>query len=167
MAMNQREAVYTTTLNALADAGVAFDDGQNVEDVVTKDMRKSIIACISSAILKGEVEMSAEGRVKYADEPKMRNYVSGLVSNWFRKDKRLNGGVKHEIKNPGSRAGAGDEQLKALKTLRATKTDDADALKAIDEAIASRKAELGTKKVEITEEMLSLIPADLRSKLGL
>lgn len=167
MTMNQRESVYQSTMNVLADAEIAFDDGQNVEDVVTKELRKSVIAVVTASIISGETEMSTEGRAKYCDEQKMRNYVSGLVSNWFRKDKRLNGGVKHEIKNPGSRVGSGDEQLKALKALRATKTDDADALAAIDEAIAARKAEVGTKKVEVTEAQLALIPEGLRAKLGL
>lgn len=167
MSMNQRESVYQATMNVLADAGIAFDDGQNVEDVVTKDLRKTVIAVVTASIISGETEMTSEGRAKYSDEQKMRNYTSGLVSNWFRKDKRLNGGVKHEIKNPGSRAGSGDEQLKALKALRTAKADDAEAVKVIDAAIAERRAEVGTKKVEVTEAQLALIPESLRAKLGL
>ena len=64
---------------------------------------------------------------KYSTIEKMRSYASGLVNNWFRKDIRLNGGMKYEVKNPGSRQGAGDQQLKALKTLRDMKAGDAEA----------------------------------------
>jgi hypothetical protein len=167
MARNQRECVYVTTMNVLADAGVNFDDGQadGVKPLVTDAMLKSIVGICALSILSGETEMTAEGRAKYTDEKKMRVYASGLVNNWFRKDKRLNGGVKHEAANPGSRAGSGDEQLKALKAFRATKTDAAE-LKLIDEAIATRKAEIAqTKAVVLTDEQIALIPESLRSLL--
>ncbi len=170
MGLNQREGVYTATLNVLAEAGINFDDGQpgGVEAVVTKEHRAQIIGIVTSAILSGEVEMSAEGRAKYSDEAKMKGYVGGLVSNWFKKDKRLNGNVTHAISNPGSRAGAGDEQLKALKALRATRAEDPSAVAAIDAAIAERKAELAQAKAPVlSDEMLALIPSDLRSKLGI
>lgn len=169
--MNQREAVYVTTMNVLADNNVNFDDEQagGVEKVLTKDMRATVILTICQGFLAGEVEMSEDGKAKYfADEKKLKSYVNGLVSNWYRKDKRLNGGVKHEIKNPGSRAGAGDDQIKALKALRETKVGDAEALAAIDAAIEARKSEIKpTNKVELTDAMIALIPADLKAKLGL
>ena len=169
-AINQREAVYVTTMNVLADHEIPFDDGQagGAEAVVTKDMRKSIVDCISLAILAGEVEMSTEGKAKYNDIKKMKTYVSGLVSNWYRKDPRLNGATKYKAKNPGSRAGSGDEQIKALKTLRQVKAEDAEAVAVIDQAIEARKAELGASKtVELTDDMIACLPAELRSKLGL
>lgn len=168
--MKQKDAVYTTTMNVLAENNVPFDDGQEggVEKVVSKEIRASIIGAVTSAILAGEVVMSADGLAKYDTEDKMRGYVSGLVSNWFRKDSRLNGNVKYEIKNPGSRAGAGDSQMKALKDLRAAKADDEAAVKVIDEAIEKRKNELkATKTVEITEETIAALPEDVRAKLGL
>jgi hypothetical protein len=170
MANKQREAVYLATMAVLADHGINFDDGQagGVEAVVTKELRRDIIQVVTTSLLAGETEMSAEGRAKYTDEKSMKGYVNGLVSNWFRKDLRFNGNVKHEIKAPGSRAGSGDEVLKALKTLREVKADDAEAVVLIDAKIAERKAEIGTKKTAtITDEMLALVPAELRAKLGL
>ena len=168
--MKQNQAVYVATMNCLADAGIPFDDHQEggVEKVVTKEIRANIIACVTNGLLSGEVEMSAEGKAKYDTEGKMRGYVSGLVSNWFRKDTRLNGNVKHTVKNPGSRAGAGDEQIKALKLLREVKADDAEAVAEIDKAIERRRAELKpTRSVELTDEQIALLPADLRAKLSL
>lgn len=168
--LNQRESVYVATLNVLADAGVNFDDGQSptATELVSKDMRKSIMSIVTTSIMSGETDMSTEGRAKYDTEDKMRSYVSGLVNNWFRKDPRLNGSTKYTAKNPGSRAGAGDEQLKALKALRATKTDDAEALAVIDQAIEARKAELGKAKVvELTAEQIEALPESVRKSLGL
>ncbi len=168
--LNQRESVYVATMNVLADAGINFDDGQSVtaQELVTKDMRKSIMSIVTQSIIAGETDMSSEARAKHDTEDKVRGYVSGLINNWFRKDKRLNGGNKYETKNPGSRAGAGDEQLKALKALRATKADDAEALAVIDAAIASRQSELKvTKTVALTQEQIDALPANVRESLGL
>ena len=166
--MKQRESVYLATMSVLADAGVAFDDGGDVSKVKGySDHRKNIIQIVTTSILAAETEMSAEGRAKYTDEKLMKGYVNGLVSNWHRKDVRFNGNVKYEAKNPGSRAGSGDEVLKALKALRETKVGDAEAITAIDSAIESRKAEIGKKVVTITEEQIALIPEELRKTLGL
>jgi len=169
--LNQRQSVYLATMNVLADAGINFDDGQaaTAAEVVTKDMRHSIMSIVTESIRSGETEFSAEATAKHDTEPKVRSYVSGLVNNWFRKDTRLNGGAKYVTKAPGSRAGAGDEQLKALKALRATKSDDADALTVIDAAIANRQTEIKVAKptVTLTAEQVEALPASVREALGL
>ena len=165
---NQREAVYQATKSILIENNIPHEDGQDVDGIVSKEMRATIIAIVCSGFQTGDVEMSAEGKIKYEDPKKLKGYVSGLVSNWFRKDTRLNGGEKYSAKNPGSRTGAGDEQLKVLKTLRAAKADDDEAVAAIDAAIEARKLELTpTKSVTLSADQINLIPAELRSKLGI
>jgi hypothetical protein len=57
------------------------------------------------------------------DDAALLKYIPGLVNNWVRKDKRLNGGAKYLPKNPGSRTGSGDEVLRNLKALLATQKD--------------------------------------------
>lgn len=167
--INQRESVYVATMNVLADHSVNFDEGQDVSTVMTKDIRKEIVAIVTQSIMAGETEFSAEASTKHDTEPKVRAYTSGLVNNWHRKDKRFNGGTKYEAKNPGSRTGSSDEQIKALKTLRTTKEGDEEALKVIDAAITERKAELANAKAKVTmsDAQMALIPADLKAKLGL
>lgn len=168
MTMNQKEAVYVTTMNILAEAEIPFDDGMDVSKIITKEQRATVIAIVSKGFLDGEVEMTTEAKAKYPTMDKMKGYVNGLVSNWFRKDERLNGGGKYVAKNPGSRAGVGDAQLKALKTLREMKAGDADAIKAIDEHIAKRKAELNVaKQVILTPDQIAKLPPELRISLGL
>ena len=164
--MKQVEAVYVTTMNVLAEKGVPFDDGQNVSDIVTKEIRSEIIAVLVNGFETDQIEFSADAKAKYFSTDRIKTYVNGLVSNWFRKDPRLNGGVKHQPKHPGSRAGSGDEQIKALKALRKLKLDDAEALAAIDTAIANRTAEL-QPKATLTQEQIDNLPFELRQQLGL
>jgi hypothetical protein len=82
------------------------------------------------------------------NDTELKAYVSGLQSNWLRKDKRLNGGVKYEAKNPGSRAGSGDAQLRALRALLNTKVDGAQRAE-IQRYIDKRVAELKPATVTI------------------
>ena len=73
----------------------------------------------------------------------MKKYVSGLVNNWVRKNKEFNCGNTYAAKNPGSRAGSTDPQMKALKTLLSQLgEDDATAIAEVKSAIEARKAEI-------------------------
>jgi hypothetical protein len=92
------------------------------------------------------------------DDAALKKYIPGLVNNWLRKDKRLNGGVKYETKNPGSRSGSGDESVKAMRTLLAMTSDPA-AKQAIQVEIDKRVAEL-KPKLEIN---IDALPEALRA----
>ena len=146
--MKQNDAVFQAVCGVLNTTG--FDGAVNL----SKDQRESVISMVSEGIIAGTVDFSAEAKAKHDTPAKVKMYTTGMVSNHLRKDKRLNGGEKYEIKNPGSRAGSGDPALKALKALRTTITDE-EQIKLIDEAIEARTAELTvTKKVTIDPEAL-------------
>ncbi len=167
--MNQRESVYLATMNVLSDAGVEFSNEASVTTLPNYDKhREAIISIVTASILSGDTDFSPEAKAKYDTAKKTRTYVVGLVNNWHRKDPQLNGEVKYTPKAPGSRAGCGDEQMKALKALRQARSEDAAAVKIIDAAIEKRKSELGeSKKVVLTDDMIEKLPADLRAKFGL
>jgi hypothetical protein len=163
---DQKEAVYSATMSVLADRGIAFEDGQNLSEFMTKDIRDAIQAIVTEGFSNGEVEFRAteSNKAKLADRSKLSSYVSGLCNNWFRKDKRLNGAVTYVAKNPGSRVT--DPQLKALKNLAKIHAGT-DKLPAIQAEITKRSAELGASKVKTVEVDMSLIPAELKATLGI
>jgi hypothetical protein len=152
--MKQNDAVFQAVKEVLGQ------DSFSSAVMLTKDQRATVIDVVTAAIMNGSVDFSAEAKLKHDTPAKVKTYTTGMVSNHLRKDKRLNGGTKYEIKKPGSRAGSGDAALKAMKTLRDTLTDEAQ-IAAVDEAIEKRTAELATakKKVEIDVELL---PESLR-----
>jgi hypothetical protein len=168
--MNQREAVYTATKSVLKDAGIAFEDGNNINSVMTDDFRKRIHAIVVSAFTEGTVEFKAtpSNDAKLENPSELSSYVSGLISNWFRKDKRFNGNTTYSAKNPGSRAGQGDPQLKALRQL-AKQFAGVDAEKAaeINAHIEARIKAVGAAKAKKVDIDLTQIPADLKETLGL
>jgi hypothetical protein len=157
--MKQNDAVFQAVCSVL-DSN-SFDSAV----VLTKDQRESVVEMVTEGILSGKVDFSAEAKAKHDTPAKVKSYTVGMVSNHLRKDKRLNGNTKYEIKNPGSRAGAGDKQLQALKALRSTITDD-QALADIDEAIANRTAEIAAEKQKAVEINADAIPEHLRYLLN-
>ena len=170
MSKTQREAVYSATKNVLAEAGISFEDHQdNIKDVMTDDLRTSITSIIVESFKAGEVEFkdTPANKEKLADDSKLKSYVSGLVSNWYRKDKRFNQNVTYEAANPGSRAGQGDSQMKNLRLLKKQFEAAGKDTKEIDEAIEARATVIKASKAKSIEVNLDEIPAELKETLGL
>jgi prophage DNA circulation protein len=153
--MKQNDAVFQAVCSVLgADS---FDSAVEL----TKDQRESVVSIVVQGIVNGSVDFSAEAKAKYDTPAKVKSYTTGMVSNHLRKDKRLNGNTKYEIKNPGSRAGSGDDQLKALKALKSTLTS-ADDIAAVDKAIATRTEEIRASKVKEVEINVEALPEAFR-----
>jgi len=164
MAVNQKQGVYDAVQAFHQENDLHFEDGMKVE--LTKEQRSTIVGMVAAAMIAGEVSLSEAAREKHNTDAKITKYCDGLVNNWLRKDTRLNGGVKHEIKNPGSRAGQGDEQLKNLKLLHKTLDDD-EQKTVVQAEIDKRIEELRAEKQKNVEINFDVIPDDLKEKLGL
>jgi hypothetical protein len=164
--MNQKEAVYGAIKSVFANSGKTFEDGDRV--TLTKEETAMVVSIVASGISNGTVEFSAESKPKH-EKDGFKSYTGGLVNNWLRKDKRLNGNVKHEIKNPGSRTGSQDSQVKTLKELRKTFINDPAKLAEIDSALTKRQTELAAEKAAATVKAVDLtaIPEELKKSLGL
>lgn len=160
MSYSQKDSVYAAVKAFLDDKSIQHDDGQEVN--LDKDGRKTVIEMVAQAAMSGNMAMTEEAKTKYDTIEKMRGYCNGLLSNWLRKDVRLNGGDKYIAKNPGSRAGQGDEVLRNLKALKTTLTD-ADHVAAVDAEITKRTAEIQASKVKKVAVDFSKLPESLRS----
>lgn len=154
---SQKEAVFSAIVEILGDVSGVVE--------LTTEQRKEVISSIMGGFANGTVELSSEASTKYDTDAKLKSYTQGLVSNWLRKDTRLNGGAKHITKNPGSRAGSGDDTVKALRALRSTLTD-ADQIAEIDSEIAQRVSALKASKVPKVTINADLIPENLRHLVG-
>jgi len=149
--MNQKEATYQAICNVTGHTG----DGVLV---ISKEQRAQVNMILFEGFRAGTIQLDRE-----FSDAELKGYVSGLQSNWIRKDGRLNGGVKYTAKNPGSRAGSGDPQLKAMRTLLSTLTTDADKSE-VQGYIDARIAEITVAKQEVID--FSALPADLAAKFG-
>lgn len=159
--MNQREAVYGAIKSVLAENEINFEDGMDVATVLTKELRGQVNEILYHGFVSGSVGLD----IKY-DDKQLRQYCSSLQSNWIRKDKRLNGGVKYEAKNPGSRAGSGDESVKAMKTLLKTLTPGTEDYTDVETHLNARLAEISASKVKTITINMDALPEALRNKFS-
>jgi len=158
--VNQKTGVYNAVVSFCEAHGLHFEDGMSF--IPTTDQRKAIVEAVALDMEAGEITLSAEAAAKYDDLTKLKSYCNGLVSNWIRKDTRLNGNTTYEIKNPGSRAGSGDQVIKELRKLKKTLSNQ-EQIDAVEDEINSRLSLIQTKKQADVKINMELIPEELRS----
>lgn len=156
--MNQKSAVIAAVSTVLANSGLSYE-GSSAKAVMTKEHRAQVNTILFAGFRAGEIELDGD-----KTDTELKSYVSGLQSNWLNKAKELNGGVQYAAKNPGSRAGSADPQVKALRALLASKTDSSERDE-IEGYIDSRLQEIGqTKKTKTVEVNFADLPTELQAK---
>jgi len=155
--MNQKEAVFQAVNGVLAEHGLSTEG--NISSSITKELRSQIVAVLVAGFQNNTIAISEN-----FDRSKIETYASSLLSNWLRKDGRLNGGIKYVAKNPGSRAGSGDEQLKAMRQLLKTLTPGTADHTEVQGFINERVAEISVAKAPKFD--LSKLPEALRNKFS-
>lgn len=152
--MKQKDAVFQAVC---AITGMTEFDGPVS---LTSEQR----AQVNNVVCEGFKALTVDLDRSFTDA-ELKKYTSGLISNWLRRDTRLNGGTKYQAKNPGSRAGSSDPQLKAMRALLSTVTSDEDKAE-IQSHIDARVAEIGAAKVQAKPIDYSALPADLAEKFS-
>lgn len=117
----QKEAVFSAVSSVLKENGIDIKEGTDVSPLMTREFRAQVNSVLVEGFKKGTIELEKE-----FNDSELKAYVSGLQSNWLRKDKRLNGGVSYVAKNPGSRAGSKDDSVQAMRALLKTNLSDAE-----------------------------------------
>lgn len=153
---SQKEAVYSAVRAYMDEKKIAYEPNKPVN--LSTEARKDICAILCAATVAGTVNLGG----KAAADPE--KYWPGCLSNWLRKDLRLNGGVEYVAKNPGSRSGSGDKlmrELKKLKELMVAKGNQKGVAE-VEAEIAKRAKELEVEKLKKLEVQKDLIPKHLR-----
>ena len=148
--VNQKEAVFTAVVNVT---------GYNGEGpcLPSKEQRSQISAILFEGFKAETIQLDRE-----FNDVGLKAYVSGLVSNWLRKDTRLNGGIAYQAKNPGSRQGSTDPQIKAMKVLLSTLTEESDRAE-VQAHIDARLKEINAEKSKVSIDF-SALPPELAAK---
>ena len=144
--MNQKEAVRQALVNVCGEQEVYTPD---------KEQKAQVKAILFEGFKAGTIDIKKE-----KNDSDLKEYVSGLLSNWLRKDTEINGGIKYFPKNPGSRQGNSDPSLKAMRVLLAqVKTDEerAEVQGYIDARLAEIQASKPAKAIDY-----SALPAELQ-----
>lgn len=153
---SQKEAVYTAVISVLNENNIEVSETTDIGSLMTRDLRSQVNNILFEGFKSGQVLLE-----KPFSDTELKAYVSGLQSNWLRKDTRLNGGVKYATKNPGSRAGSADPQLKAMRVLFSTLSSEEEKAE-VQSAIDARLAEINASKVKKTVINSDVLPESLK-----
>ena len=157
--LTQKEAVFSAISSVLSENNITVVDGASHSTYMNRELRAQVTNILVEGFNSGSIALDKT----FASEAELRTYCSGLTSNWLRKDARLNGGVKYEAKNPGSRVGHSDVQLKAMRALLSTKTDPSERAE-IQSFIDARVSEIKESRKPAKTIDFSALPAELASK---
>jgi hypothetical protein len=91
--LTQREAVYLRVVELLKESNVKAEAGKPVRDFFTHEQLNLLTERVMSDFKSGKTVFldTQQNKEKLLDDEKLKKYVIGLCSNWFRKDPRLNG----------------------------------------------------------------------------
>jgi hypothetical protein len=163
--MKQCDAVLSITQAVFSEHGIEFTPRMDVKPIIKSNptVKDEITTRLMAGFKSGEIDLKGGVQAKYPTDKALKTYVSGLMNNWYNKGEELNGGIEYEAKNPGSRAGSGDDELKNMKLLYSQTEDEADKA-VIHEFITQRIATLNAGKAKAKVVDFSVLPAELQAK---
>lgn len=141
--ISQKTAVVNEVVAIL---GSNYDQTVPVKSQLTAEQFSTIRANVVSGIINGSIAFNKVTN----DEKEVARYVSGMISNHFRKAKELNGGLSYAPQSTGR--GSRDAQLSELSKLLGTYTEGTEEYNQIVFAIDSRKEELAAEKIAASAE---------------
>jgi len=157
---SQKQAVTESLLTVLNERGVRYEPNGEVimNDILTPDDKAKARTILINGFKDRTIQLSEQARIKH--EPNgFVSYTNGLLNNWIKKNKEFNNGIGYVPKNPGSRAGSGDESIRAMRALKKT-TNDPAIIAEIDKQISERLAEI--KPVQTVTIDVDALPESLR-----
>lgn len=161
--MNQKQATINAIISVLKERGVDYElNGETLmSEVITKEDRDKVKEILFAGFRSGDIEYRESFKEKVQDDDKLNSYIPGLINNWVRKAKEFNNGNTYKAKNPGSRAGSQDPEVKALKALLSTQEEGSENHTKVKAALDTKLAEIKAEKNKV-EIDASLLPESLR-----
>jgi hypothetical protein len=159
--MRQVDAVIEAVMKVKPDFKQHSDKGN---EIIIDDIRKQVCEIVTEGILNGDIDYNKDEK----NIKEVKSYVPGMVSNWLRRNKVLNGDVNAKAAKPGSRLGVGDEELKTLRDLRKTQVEP-EILAEVDKYIKARLSMLKKEKQVVKQADINIdaLPKHLKNKLKL
>lgn len=139
----QKQAVVNAILSVIKErTGQDYEMNGEVKmkDIFTKQDHDTVRAIIIAGFEANEIDLSDDARAKH-EANGFVTYTNGLIKNWVKKNPDFNSGEKYEPINKGSRAGQGDETVRALRQVLKTVTDP-EVRAEVEQALTDRLAEI-------------------------
>lgn len=151
--MSQKDGTFNVVKTVLNDFKREINPTEQV--VLSSEERAGCIQRLCSMLENKTIFTS-----KNYNESGRKTYAGGLLSNWLKKDRRLNGDIEFQLKNPGSRANNTTPEIIELKKLHkhVKGTEDESKVKSmLDDKVTEHRQSRQMQAIDIT-----LIPAELQ-----
>lgn len=91
--LTQREAVYLSVVNVVKNKNIQLKKKQALKEVLDVEHLEAVYRDIARGFKAGKIALkdNENNRKKLEDPKAMQIYIIGLVSNWMKRDGRLNG----------------------------------------------------------------------------
>lgn len=91
--LTQREAVYLSVVNVVKNKNIQLKKKQALKEVLDAEHLEAVYRDIARGFKAGKIALkdNENNRKKLEDPKAMHIYIIGLVSNWMKRDGRLNG----------------------------------------------------------------------------
>lgn len=99
--ISQREAVFLEVMKVVRDEKIVIGESQSFKSLITENQFKKIYSALMEGFRTSKIALKATdgNKQKLADNKRLEIYVIGLVNNWMRRDKRLNGTLNTKNKS--------------------------------------------------------------------
>lgn len=89
----QREAVYNEVMRVVREEKISVVSGQPVKPSLNETHIKKVCAALVAGFKAKKIALkeTESNKKKLSDDKAMELYCLGLLNNWLRRDKRLNG----------------------------------------------------------------------------
>ena len=97
--LSQREAVFRAICGVMKSKNITVKSKQPVKEVLTSEHLQSVYTPLMGEFRAKKIALkdNENNREKLGDDKLLKVYVIGLVGNWLRRDKRLNGESEFRI----------------------------------------------------------------------
>ena len=91
--LTQREAVYNEVMRLVREEKITVADKQSVKPLLNETHIKKICTALVAGFQSKKIVLkdTESNKMKLADTKAIELYCLGLLNNWLRRDKRLNG----------------------------------------------------------------------------
>jgi hypothetical protein len=154
--ISQSDAVLAATLSVFGDR---YSPTVPIKSIASDADRQAVHALLIEGFQNGTIRLS--DKIDATNIKELNTYVSGLISNWWKKNPKLNGGVKYEPQTSRPQASSPVKAIMALR-MECEAKGNQEGVQQCDAYLAKLEAEMIAKKNAIDE---SKIPMELRGLL--
>ncbi len=160
--MKQVQAVIQITKSIL---GSRFLVGQPILNYITDSDKEEILNRVIVGLKNHEIHIKHSKQAKLNSDKDVRKYAIGMINNWFKKAKELNGNSEYKPSNPGIRKGSADPMVREMRRLKKQleTAGEYESAEIVQKQIDEKLADIEARRVAVSKQVdVSKLPDNMK-----